>query len=670
MALLLAAAVRLPFWLEALHTPLSADASITGLMAMHPGVGSTFWGQPYGSPLEGWLLAPLLALPVSGALALRGFYFALGLLLVPLGYALGRALDPRAALPAALLMACPSPYLLVLAALPPPLYPLSLVFCGLLLVWGLRLGARLRSGSDPGFSLCAWGALAGLALWTHPMSLSVVLGVGAHLWLCAAPAVRLRRAAVTLAALGLASLPLWLPLMHPRAGLGVLAPSSPKQAWGEHVGQLLGELHRPIGGLLGTHLMIAADGAAAVRPVPAWVPGALLLFVALLLGRVLLSRPETRPAGAAALLATVLLVVLVFFGPARAGPHTLRFLTPAYLPLVALLALGAVLLCGRGALLAALALMCVNLAGAQALWRAWHHQDRAAPPFALPDLAPVAQALRARGLTRVFASYETSYRLTFESGERIVASQPWNERFRHHALPYLDEVRRAPDAAWILAPWSSGVPASDEFEDALRSAGIRCRRIQASRALVYYGCEASFGPEVVSPSEAGAAGDGDPRSALIVSEPQRAVTVTLAAPRALGGVTLLARERQGSLPRGFDLEGSLDGRHFELLGGRRPGDERRVPVFVNGHVEFGVDDAVWSVALDGRPLVALRLVPVEQDQPWSLAELLLHPAGQPSAAATWQVRAPAAPPCAAPLRPTHAGLWRQAQIALRDCPGP
>jgi hypothetical protein len=313
-----------------------------------------------------------------------------------------------------------------------------------------------------------------------------------------------------------------------------------------------------------------------------------------------------------------------------------------------------------------LALLCVNLTGAQALWRAWHQQDRSAPPFALPDLEPLAQALRERGLTRAFASYETSYRLTFASGERIVASQPWNERFRHHALPYLDEVRRAPDAAWILAPWSSGVPAPDEFEDALERAGIRCRRGAAGRAFLYYGCETSFGPEVVSPGEAGPASDGDAGSALVPSEPRRAVTIALGAPRALGGLTLLARERQGSLPRGFDLEGSQDGRRFELLARRRPAQQRTEPVFVNGHVEFAVDDAVWSAALDGRPLAALRLVPVEQDEPWSLAELLLHPAGQPTAAAAWQVRAPLAPPCTALVRP-HAGLWRQAQIALRDC---
>ena len=52
LALLLAVAVRVPFWIEALRTPVDADTAIVGLMARHPGEGTTFWGQPYGSPLD------------------------------------------------------------------------------------------------------------------------------------------------------------------------------------------------------------------------------------------------------------------------------------------------------------------------------------------------------------------------------------------------------------------------------------------------------------------------------------------------------------------------------------------------------------------------------------------------------------------------------------------
>ena len=61
LALLLAIVVRLPFWIEALHTPVDGDTAIVGLMARHPGVGTTFWGQPYGSPLDSWVALPFVA---------------------------------------------------------------------------------------------------------------------------------------------------------------------------------------------------------------------------------------------------------------------------------------------------------------------------------------------------------------------------------------------------------------------------------------------------------------------------------------------------------------------------------------------------------------------------------------------------------------------------------
>ena len=115
LAVAVGVVVRVPFWVEALRTPVDGDTAIIGLMARHPFRGATMWGQPYGSPVEAWLAAPLLALLQPDAATLRLAYFLLGLGLIPAAYFLARALDERAALPAAVLMACPSPYFLLLA---------------------------------------------------------------------------------------------------------------------------------------------------------------------------------------------------------------------------------------------------------------------------------------------------------------------------------------------------------------------------------------------------------------------------------------------------------------------------------------------------------------------------------------------------------------------------
>jgi hypothetical protein len=149
-ALLLAVAVRVPFWAEALRTPLDGDTSIIGLMARHPGRGATMWGQPYGSPLEAWLAAPLVAAMGPRAEPMRLLYFVLGMGLVPLAFALGRALDPRAALPAAVLAACPPPYLLLLSSVPPPMYPLALLLAAGRAARGSRARPRANArGPSP-----------------------------------------------------------------------------------------------------------------------------------------------------------------------------------------------------------------------------------------------------------------------------------------------------------------------------------------------------------------------------------------------------------------------------------------------------------------------------------------------------------------------------------------
>ena len=119
LALLLAVLVRVPFWIEALHTPVDGDTAIVGLMARHPGEGTTLWGQPYGSPLDAWVAMPFVAIWGTSVEALRLPSFLLSLAFVVVAFALARELHPAAALPAAVLAACPPPYFLLLSALPP-----------------------------------------------------------------------------------------------------------------------------------------------------------------------------------------------------------------------------------------------------------------------------------------------------------------------------------------------------------------------------------------------------------------------------------------------------------------------------------------------------------------------------------------------------------------------
>lgn len=650
LLLALGAAVRAPFWLEAWRTPLDGDLAVVGVMARHPFAGTTLWGQPYGSPLEAWLLAPLFALCGATPGVLRAFYFALGLLLVPLAFALGRALHPRAALPAALLTAVAPPYVLLLSALPPPLYPLALLLDGGVLLVALHLGPRLARGERPRVALVAWGALGGLALWTHLMSSSVVAATSALLGRRAMQAARgsllsaSGRLAWGLIALSAASAPSWLHFIAGERAAAVLSPSSRRESAAEHLRGLLPRLHEPIGGLLGTHVPLIADDPDHAVHAPAWAAAALIVAwlgvaVVVVNGKRRASSSTAggaEPAAPLLLVVTAGLVLLAFVVPARSGPQTVRFLTPAFLPLAALAGWACVRGLGSRAWMAALALAALTLPTSARLYGAWHTSERAAPPFRSPDLAPVIRFLGERGLGHAWASYAVAWRLTFESGECVIASQPWNERFRHEPLPLRDEVRFARDVAWVLTPdLPSDLPTPRAFEDALGRIGGTFRRDTVGPALIYHAFAPPYGPEVEPLATAGAAGDGDLSTRIEPRDPRSALTFTLPEPRPLDGLALFAGDSAPTLPRSLDVAVSADGRTFDVVARRRRRGERDDLRWVGGQPQAVLDHDVLPIALGGRRVAAVRLTPVDSDEPWALAEVLLHPATSEARPRPW-----------------------------------
>jgi hypothetical protein len=609
---LLGAAVRAPFWLEAWRTPVDDDTAIIGLMARHPFASTTMWGQPYGSPLDAWLAAPVLAAFGGRVAALRLLYFALGLALIPLAAALAGALDRRAALPAALLMAAPSPYLLLLAALPPPFYASTLLLCGLLLLSTLRLGERLARGETPREGLTIWGLMAGLALWTHLMTAAVIAPAAVYLM---RRARTLRPLAPAATAALVASAPLWGRALLEVKALAIVRVSGKQEGMLDHLRELLPEMHRPLTGLLGTHVPWVADNPYFLVVAPTVVAVLILLIYG---GSFAAAVRASRFRGAPGLLLAVILLTIVAFPfPLRAHSSAIRFLTPLYLPLVALVAWAAIVTLGsaRRACVVSLALAALHLVTGARLLAVWRIADRAAAPFLLPDLAPLRQELERLGIRRVYASYGPAYRLTFESGERLIASQPWNERFLHYPLPYLDEVRFAHDVAWVLTPSiPSELPTPREMTDQLGAIGGTFKQATIGSAVIFYGFVPPFGPDVL-PLQVSASGSTD--------EP---VTWRLDPPRSLSGVTLSARLTGPRLPRGMDFEWSADGHTFVRVVRRRRREERRDLRWVNGHPQYVIDDDLVAAALPGQPVAALRLTPIDAGE-WAVGEVLVHAAG-------------------------------------------
>jgi hypothetical protein len=265
--LLLAAAVRAPFWSFAARASVDGDTAIVGLMARHPLSATTMWGQPYGSPVDGWVAAPFVAALGPTPLAVRIPYALLALALVALAGVLGEIAVAGAGIPAALLVACPSAYVLLMSAAPAAARPpwSCSPACSSLPPARQILrddGAREARPMDP-----ARGA-GGLAVWTHLMSLATVAVVAVVLARRAWKAGDRGAIAWALVAFLAASAPWWVAAVREpsaTAVLGVAHEGTPALA---HAARVAQRLHEPVAAVLGLWTPLTADEAERTVAVP------------------------------------------------------------------------------------------------------------------------------------------------------------------------------------------------------------------------------------------------------------------------------------------------------------------------------------------------------------------------------------------------------------------
>ena len=86
----------------------------------------------------------------------------------------------------------------------------------------------------------------------------------------------------------------------------------------------------------------------------------------------------------------------------------------------------------------------------------------------------------------------------------------------------------------------------------------------------------------------------------------------------------------------MDVEVSADGASFERVASRRRREERLDLRWVNGHPQPVLDHDLLAVPLGGRLVKAVRVQPVASEDPWVLAEVLLHPEPGGVASGPWE----------------------------------
>jgi hypothetical protein len=585
--LVLGAAVRLPFLAESLAVPVDGDTGVVGLMALNHVIGGTMWGQPYGSPVESWLVLPFIEVLGPTRLAIRVAYFFLSLALVPLAYHLARALHPAAGLPAALLVACPPAVLLAYSAVPQPLYPATLILVAACLLAALAADTRLESGRRSAYCLflMAWSGCAALAVWTHSVSLFAV-GASAAVLLWRARRDP-RHVAFVLAATALAVLPALLLLSTTPGASGVLAGSL------DHARRVVPRMPLTLSELLGGRIMaVAGLEKRIVSPVSVQV-----VLAAGYVGGALAALRCRRRHAVLMLMGVVALTMVGFPFPLRSGVGAIRFLTPAYVPLVTLATAGAARRSPATAWALAGVLAALHLLPVPALLASWRREA----PFNSysPDCTAPRVAMEVLGIRRGYASYNTAYCITYESGEHIVMSQPWNERFPH-PLPYLDEVRFAVRAAWVLRPADDfGMPTPEHFESLLQSAGGTWQRWDRAGFSIYHSFVPPF-PDTGLPTVARSCDSG-----LVLDFPR---------PEGLTGITVLAGPSR-TLPARLTVEVSADGHPFETVWSRRRPRALTKLTWLVGNPRFPIDPIGLGIPFPEERTVARVRVTSEEADP-------------------------------------------------------
>ena len=401
------AGVALRVWVyrSALGVP-DSDEAIVGLMARHVRDGELtafFWGQGFGGSQEALLTAPLFVVAGSGWLTLRIVPIVLTAVAALVVWRVGRRTigEPAALVAGCLLWVWP-PFAVFKLTHQQGFYASGVLYSGLLLLVTLRMverPSRARVG--------LFGLVLGLALWQSLQLVPIVVAAAA--WAVWRQPSWLRQLWVAglLAVVGALPAILWN-VQNDGASLSSTIENTTTYA---HRLRIFASPLLPM--LLGLRTPFTQE---------AHVGSALTLVVLACLVALFAYGAYRTRRGTASLLYVTAAVFPVIYAVA---PQTLFSQEPRYLlvlsPVVVLLVAGLATTYWRAVLGLGVALL-ISTVTLQRMETHFTTVPRQ-PPVAPRDLEPLISRLDGLGLDRVYADFWLAYRLTFDTDERIIASQ-------------------------------------------------------------------------------------------------------------------------------------------------------------------------------------------------------------------------------------------------------
>jgi hypothetical protein len=451
-ALLAALAAALCFFLlVTARIPWNADQAVVSLMATHILDGRShpviFWGTNYGGTIEPHLVAAAFfifgATPAVFRATMSVFY---ALYLAGVGTFVWRFFGRRAALVACLWLALPPFFLPYKGLTSDGLYEMVALLGLASLFLALLADERLAAGRPAVAVLGAFGLITGLGLWVTPLTLPTA--GAAALWLIAGHARSVRgRGVAAWACGGLLGATPWIVWNLRHAWASVRARELTPAAGGGLLSNIPRFLTETLPVFLG-----AARPNFSNNPYASF-PGARVLVPLLVLALVLPAVAAARRDRRLRLLFFVLVVLSAgAVTSGRLAPSEPRFLIAGYAALAALIGVAFTSLPGRGSrLLFAGGLGVLLASNVSSAFHAHRHLHDTDDSQVTGPLGPLVVELRSRGITRVWTNYWAAYRITFESGEKIVAAPiPREDTDRYP--PIQDAVRTSSDPAVVLLP--------------------------------------------------------------------------------------------------------------------------------------------------------------------------------------------------------------------------
>lgn len=650
--MLTAAALVLRFVFFAISirsVPASSDEALAPLQAqrlLDGHVPLLVMANPYQFPLETYLYTPFIKCLPNNAFGVRllPFLEGLGACLFFLLF-LMKSGGLRKSWPGALLILFPSAYVLtLLSAYALPQHNSVVLISALT----LYLAVCQRQARHPLLLAGAVGLLCGLGFSNHALVFPLFAMAG--VFVCVNSSWREARRVTPAFLMGtiIGLLPYFAALwLMP----GAYAPVGRTLGWQSTLQRLVSPVFQnALSGVMGINPCYFPDSKETLILVPGLDRLFTLTWAAVVIGVTLWrlvaiavtarrSRwPVLQPVDM--LIGATWLCIFAFAASSRSHSHTYRYLLPmawSFPFLIGFLSASAGRWLRGATIILAMALAGYNVAASTCLMRQWARADFAQAHAAIYDLRPTIQYLAERGIRHCYASYWSAYRLNYESGGRLICSQPYNERFPGWGIPYKALVDQATNAAYVLAPRHSFEP--KHLEADLKAMQVTSRKHSCGGYWVYSDFsamtsnhETRLQPQRLEASAShalqhtGALTDGDLFSAWNSKFPQiKDMWVAVTFPT-VGPVTRLTLQ----MPIGVRADAqrlrawALDPSGWQPIAGDFVPTPERFE-FINNHPVYGYQSQTISFApISTRGLRVVIEEPDKEKRPWILNEIEIY----------------------------------------------